>query len=245
VKIDAPTFAASQQADPGTKLVLFAKLYDVAPDGSMKLPRDQLSVVRIGDVTKPVTIELPGIVHRFAKGHRMRLVLSTSNLTNRNSNASGPVTVTVDPAAPNTLVVPRLGAQAGPTGSGPNGTTPFTPPAGDEPAQAPGAGRRASAVRGGPAATLPSARRCVSRRHFPIRLRRAPRGDRHRSAEVRINGRRVKRVRSRGGKRIRTKIDLRGLPKGTVRVTVTIRTARGRTLRSARTYRTCVRRKRR
>jgi hypothetical protein len=136
--------------------------------------------------------------------------------------------------------VPGLGAQAGPTGSGPNGTTPFTPPAGDAPAQVPGAGRRARAARGGPAATLPSSRRCVSRRRFRIKLRPAPRGDRHRSAEVRINGRRAKRVRARGGKRIRTTIDLRGLPKGTVRVTVTVRTARGRTLRSARTYRTCV-----
>ena len=39
---------------------------------------------------------------------------------------------------------------------------------------------------------------------------------------------------------MRTRISLRGLPKGVVRVRVTIRTAKGRTLRGARTYRTCV-----
>ena len=237
VKLDAPTFASSQQSpDPSTKLVVFAKLYDQAPDGSLALPRDQLSVARVGDVTKPVTIELPGISHRFAKGHRMRLVLTTQNVTSRNSNAPGPVTVAVDPASPSTLTIPRLGAQSGPTGSGPNGTTPFTPPAGDGPAQTPGAGRRAGVGR--QAATLPSARRCVSRRNFRIRLRRPPAGDRIRSATVRVQGKRV-RV-SRRARRLRAPIDLRGLPRGTVRVSITVRTARGRTLRSARTYRTCV-----
>ena len=42
------------------------------PDGGTTLPRNQLSAVRVADVTKPVEIELPGIVHRFAKGHRFR-----------------------------------------------------------------------------------------------------------------------------------------------------------------------------
>ena len=45
------------------------------PTGAATLPRNLVSAVRVGDVTKPVTIELPGIVHRFAKGHKMQLVL--------------------------------------------------------------------------------------------------------------------------------------------------------------------------
>ena len=44
----------------------YAKLYDVGPDGAIELPHRLISPVRVTDVTKPVTIELPGIVHRFA-----------------------------------------------------------------------------------------------------------------------------------------------------------------------------------
>jgi hypothetical protein len=229
VKLDAPTFAQSQSVDPLSKLVLFAKLYDVAPDGTSTLPRNLVSPVRVGDVTKPVTIELPGIVHRFAKGDRMQLVLSTSDLQYRGNTLGGPVSVVDDPAAPSTLTIPVLGAQTGATGSGPDGTTPFAAPPGSPPAQEAGAGGHRRAA---PSATLPSAHRCASRRSFRIRLRRGIR-----SATVTVNGKRAKVL---SGKRLRAPVDLRGLPKGTFRVTVTARTTRGRVLRSARTYHTCV-----
>src|SRR3954470_6461756 len=232
VRIDAPTFAASQSADPLTKLVLFAKLYAVAPDGTATLPRNLVSAVRVGDVTKPVTIELPGISYRFAKGHRLQLVLSTSDLAYRGNTLSGPVSIVADPAAPSTLTIPVLGAQTGPSGSGPDGTTPFAAPPGSPPAQKPGAG---GPHRAGSAAALPSAKRCASRRRFRIHLRRGLR-----SATVVVNGKRVKVLR---GARLRAPVDLRGLPKGTFRVTVTGRNARGRIVRSARSYRTCVAKK--
>lgn len=234
VSLDAPVHAAVQASDPGAKLVLFAKLLDVDPaGGSTVLPRNQLSAVRVADVTKPVAIELPGIAYRFKKGHQLRLVISSSNSTNRGNNVSGPVTVKLDPAAPGVLTVPKLGAPAGAAGSGPSGTTPI------EPAPRAPSGQRAqlpSGVRAASAATLPSSRRCLSRRVITIRLRRAPRGDRIRSARVTVDGKRVK---VRRGKRLSARIDLRGLPKGTARVMVTVRTSKGRTLRSARTYRTC------
>jgi len=240
VRVDAPTFAGTQGADPAGRLVLVAKLVDVAPDGSETLPRDLVSAVRVADVTEPVRIELPGIVHRFAKGHRMRLVVATGSATYAGNRAGGPVTITTDPAAPGMLTVPRLGAPAGPAGSGPNGSTPFTPPPGaPAPQRAPDGPRPAPA-----AATLPTAaaaRSCTSRRRFRIRLRRAPRGDRSTSAVVRVNGRRARVIRpARRGGRLRATVDLRGLPRGTFRVTVVQRTARGRRLESARTYRTCV-----
>ena len=85
------------------------------------------------------------------------------------------------------------------------------------------------------AARLP--RRCRSRRNFLIRLNRAPRGDRVRSARVTLDGKRVKLIR---GKRLPARIDLRGRRKGSVRVVATVRTVRGRVLRSARTHHTCV-----
>ena len=74
------------------------------------------------------------------------------------------------------------------------------------------------------AATLPSSRRCVSRRRFRIRLR-APRGDPLTSARVFVNGKRVKVLR---GNRLTAPIDLRGLPKGRFRVKVTATTRSGR-----------------
>lgn len=231
VRIDAPAHALAQAVDPAAKLVLFAKLVDVAPDGTETLPRNLLSAARVGDVTKPVTIELPGVVHRFARGHRLRLVLSTNNSTSRGNAVTGPVSVVADPAAPSVLTVPELGAELGP---GRSGLTRFAAAAGAPAPQV--IARRPKPLSAG-SASLPSSRSCQSRRRFTIRLRRAPRGDALRSATVTVNGKRVKVVR---GRRLRAPVDLRGLPKGTVRVAVTVRTRKGRTLRSTRTYRTCV-----
>jgi hypothetical protein len=54
---------------------------------------------------------------------------------------------------------------------------------------------------------------------------------------VTVNGRRVKVVK---GTRLRAPVDLRDLPKGKIKVKVTVRTASGRRLTSTRTYHTCV-----
>jgi hypothetical protein len=83
---------------------------------------------------------------------------------------------------------------------------------------------------------LPSTRRCVSRRRFTIRLR----GRQLRSARVYVNGRRVRVLR---GRRLRARIDLRGLPKGTVTVRIRAVTRSGRRLSATRRYRTCTRRR--
>jgi hypothetical protein len=88
---------------------------------------------------------------------------------------------------------------------------------------------------------LPTARRCASRRRFRIRLR-APRGQRLASARVYVNGRRRA---VRRGRRLTAPVDLRGLPRGTVRVTVVARTRSGRRVVERRRYRTCVPKRRR
>ena len=79
---------------------------------------------------------------------------------------------------------------------------------------------------------LPAARGCVSRRRLRIRLRRGLR-----SAQVFVNGRRVRVL--RGQKRLRAPIVLRGLPKGVARVVIVGRTTKGRTVVQTRRYRTC------
>ncbi len=82
---------------------------------------------------------------------------------------------------------------------------------------------------------LPSARRCLSRRSFRIRLR-APKGVKLRSVTVTVSGHKVKTVK---GKRLRAPVDLRGLPKGRYTVRITVRLGNGTVLRGSRTYRTC------
>jgi hypothetical protein len=101
--------------------------------------------------------------------------------------------------------------------------TPTTP--GVTPTQAPAAG-----------VPLPSARRCTSRRKFPIRLR-APKGQRLRSAKVYVDGKKVKVRKSKG--RLTATVDLRGLKKSRYTVKVVAVTGQGRTVISQRRYRTC------
>jgi hypothetical protein len=87
---------------------------------------------------------------------------------------------------------------------------------------------------------LPSRRRCASRRAFTIHLR-APAGQRLRSARVYVNGRRVRTI---AGARLRAPIDLRGIPRGVVRVRIVARTRTGQTIMDERRYRTCLQRPR-
>lgn len=84
-------------------------------------------------------------------------------------------------------------------------------------------------------ATLPSTKQCVSRRKFRIRLR-SPKGAKIASATVKLRG---KTVATRKGKRVTAPIDLRGLPKGTFTVAITVVLTDGRVVTGSRTYRTC------
>jgi len=84
---------------------------------------------------------------------------------------------------------------------------------------------------------LPSSRTCRSRRDFQIRLRQPKRGGRIRTARVYVNGKKVKVLR---GKRLRSRVNLRGLAKGSYTVRVVVTTTRGKRIVSKRRYRTCV-----
>jgi ABC-2 type transport system ATP-binding protein len=108
VRLNSPTAAAAQGATDG-QLVVFAKLYDVGPDGAVELPHRLISPARIADVNAPITIELPAIVHRFETGHRLALVLAGGDLAYRGSNVRHAVSLTTDAAAPQTLVLPVVG----------------------------------------------------------------------------------------------------------------------------------------
>jgi len=104
---------------------------------------------------------------------------------------------------------------AAPTATGPAGTAPVS----------------------GQAAT-PAA--CASKRRFTIRIRGVDRV-RVKSIRVEFNGKEVPvRTQTIDGRRRRTAdIDMRGLPRGSYSVAITVTSADGKVLRGARTYRTC------
>ncbi|MFF3202512.1 CocE/NonD family hydrolase [Streptomyces sp. NPDC002962] len=62
--------------------VLFAKVYDVSGSGSQVLPSQLVTPVRVegAKAGKDVTITLPAIDHKVEDGHRLRLVLASTDL---------------------------------------------------------------------------------------------------------------------------------------------------------------------
>lgn len=63
--------------------VLFGKVYDVGPDGRQQvLPSQLVAPVRVEDARsgRDVTLTLPAVDHEVQKGHRLRLVLASTDL---------------------------------------------------------------------------------------------------------------------------------------------------------------------
>jgi ABC-2 type transport system ATP-binding protein len=94
---------------PGTEIEMFLKLYDVAPNGSVTLVHRLVAPVRVLDPSKPLHVQLPGIVHRFAAGDRIELVAAATDTAFRNSNLIQPITVTTTRVAPGVLRLPVVG----------------------------------------------------------------------------------------------------------------------------------------
>jgi hypothetical protein len=88
---------------------------------------------------------------------------------------------------------------------------------------------------------LPSAKQCLSRRRFPLRVKQPP-GVTIAKVSITLNNKRLK-VRKADG-RFRTVVDLRGLPKGRFTVKIVVTTRSGKTIRGARRYKTCTKRER-
>ncbi|MEU9174717.1 alpha/beta fold hydrolase [Streptomyces sp. NPDC048420] len=62
--------------------VLFAKVYDVGPNGQQNLPSQLVEPIKVegAKAGKDVTITLPAISHEIDDGHRLRLVLASTDL---------------------------------------------------------------------------------------------------------------------------------------------------------------------
>ena len=105
-----------------TDLVLYGKVYDVAPDGTAELVHRLIAPVRIptAALAGPVDVKLLGIAHRFAAGHAARLTFSTTDLTSYGNKVADVVTVTTGPGSTFTLPTVQAAAVRAPR--------PVTPP---------------------------------------------------------------------------------------------------------------------
>jgi ABC-2 type transport system ATP-binding protein len=108
VRMVAPTASVTGLLGPGGDLVVFAKIYDVAPNGQATLIHHLIAPARVGDPTKPVHITLPAIVHQFAPGHRIELVIASGDLNYRGGLAATPVTIATGDAG-QALTLPTVG----------------------------------------------------------------------------------------------------------------------------------------
>lgn len=110
-----------------TDAVLFAKLYDVDPDGNATLLRRQVAPARIPTAAMeagPVDVHMVGLVHRFEAGHRARLVLSSTDQAYANNEVADQLTVSSTLEAASTLTLPVVPGDddATPSGGGTGST---------------------------------------------------------------------------------------------------------------------------
>ena len=112
----APTVTLRAASPTGTA-VLFVKLYDVDPDGVATLPNGLVAPIRLTGLpqqvqdARPVTVTLPGIVRRVEAGHRLRLVVATSDQAY--TTPAEPTVYTV--AADGTVSLPTVSGEPIPT----------------------------------------------------------------------------------------------------------------------------------
>ncbi|MFE3522999.1 CocE/NonD family hydrolase [Streptomyces sp. NPDC059161] len=104
--VSPQTEKVQNSGNAADKLVLFAKLYDVAPDGTKTLVRRLVAPVRVPDVTRPFTVALPGIAHRYEAGHRIEFAIAASDDAYLGNKGVKPVTVVSAPGDTGTLQLP-------------------------------------------------------------------------------------------------------------------------------------------
>ncbi|MGP3982927.1 CocE/NonD family hydrolase [Streptomyces sp. KR80] len=112
LKVDSPAAEQTQgETDVSHRLVLFAKIYDVAPDGTQTLVNRLVAPARVKDVTRRFTVTLPAVVHRYEPGHRLRLVIAASDDAFYGNRGIKTVTVTSAPGDSGFLDLPVVGGR--------------------------------------------------------------------------------------------------------------------------------------
>ncbi|MFT4300033.1 MAG: alpha/beta fold hydrolase [Aeromicrobium sp.] len=113
LQVSAPAAEATQALGPAGQLVLFAKISEVAADGSVDIVGNLVAPVRIPDVTKPFTVRMPAFAHRFETGNQIRLTISGGSTNYRGGFLDvSPVTIATG-SADQVLTLPALQAFPG------------------------------------------------------------------------------------------------------------------------------------
>ena len=101
ISVGVPQLRLSLSHTAPTDLVVFAKVWDVAPDGSATLIHRLVAPARIptSRLDKPVTIKLLGFAHRFRSGHAVRVTLCTTDDAYYNNQSPDTITITTGPSA--------------------------------------------------------------------------------------------------------------------------------------------------
>jgi ABC-2 type transport system ATP-binding protein len=99
--VGAPT--ATLRVDAAGAPLVFAQIYDVAPNGAATLINGLTMPVRITEQAVPVT--MPAFVHRFEPGHAVRFVIAGGNESFRGGPVATPVTVHAEGSVLNLPVV--------------------------------------------------------------------------------------------------------------------------------------------
>lgn len=99
LRVGAASAEVTQVGGDAGKLVLFVRIQDVGPDGTATDIKNLTAPVRVDDVTKAFTVTMPAFVHRFAPGHRIRLVVASSSLNYRGGLGAHLVTIDSGSAA--------------------------------------------------------------------------------------------------------------------------------------------------
>ena len=96
--------------------VLFAKVFDVAPNGSAKLPNGQVTPIRltgVGGAGRDVTITLPTLSHVFPAGNRIRVAISSTDLGYLGPQDAASYELALDPATALSLPLVTLSGAKG------------------------------------------------------------------------------------------------------------------------------------
>lgn len=111
--IGAPTIAVDVASSSG-EAVLFAKIYDVAPDGQETLVQGLVSPVRLTDLPGSVadapsaTVTLPGIARTFEAGHQVRVVLATTDQMFATPPQGATYTIALSDGADAAMAIPDI-----------------------------------------------------------------------------------------------------------------------------------------
>ena len=107
----------TSSVDASTDVVLFGKIYDVAPDGSVTLVHRLVAPVRVAAGASKVHINLPGVAHLYPRGHQLRLVIATTDQAYVGSRAPHTITISSSRTEAGVLRIPILSGSLAATGA--------------------------------------------------------------------------------------------------------------------------------